>query len=151
MFNLLSLLATILTGLRATIAQVALRGRARSPMVTPPSDHLDRMFACFERLYADWCHGILPEPREHADLSGADAARRSRPVLPDPILPDPIMTAPQLPPSAAPATPPPSASPHPPLPAPCAPLLWMPSPSPPTTSKNAPEPCMPTHVLIVTI
>ena len=111
MFHLLSLLASILTGLRATMAQVAPRGRARTPVVTPPWDHIDHMFACFERLYADWCHGTLPELRERADLPRAGVTRLSRPAVPDP---DTTITAPRTPP------PPPSPSPHPPLPAPCA-------------------------------
>ena len=139
MFHLLSLLATILTGLRAAVAQVAPRGRARTPVVTPPWDHLDHMFACFERLYADWRNGTLPEPREHADLPGTDTARLSRPVrvlpdttMPDTTLPDTTMTASRTP------TPPPSSSPHPPLPAPCAHPAG--SPASPCCPRNARAP-----------
>ena len=118
MFHLLSLLASILTGLRKAVAHVSPRSRAHIPVLTPPLDHINHLFACFERLYADWCNGTLPEPRERAALPVAGVARLSRPVLrdpasPDPILPNTAMTAPRTP------TPPPSSSPHPPLRAPC--------------------------------
>ena len=108
MFYLLSLLASLLTGQRATLAHVAPRSRARSPVVTPPWDHLDHMFARFERLYADWRDGVLPEPCARADLPGTGTARLSRPTLPNIVLPDPVPApapAPQLPPSAAPRSP----------------------------------------------
>jgi hypothetical protein len=159
MIYLLSLLASILTGLRETAAQVSPRRRARSPVVTPQWDHLDHMFACLERLYADWRDGNLPQPCEPADLPGAGAARLSRSTLPDTALPDTTlpdtgMTAPRL-------TPPPSASPHPPLPASCArsgacsastaASSCRARRAAPAARKNPPGPCAQTHVLIVTI
>ncbi len=162
MFHLLSLLASILTGLRKAVAGVSPRGRARSPVITPPSDHLDHMFACLERLYADWCHGTLPEPCERADLPGTGTPRLSRPTPPDPTLPA-LQPPPDPPPRHALQHPGSRRAPHPrslcsgplcsgPLCSgsiPAAP--WMPSPSPPTPSQNGPEPCVPIHVLIVPI
>ena len=127
MFHLLSLLASILTGLRATFAQVAPRSRARIPVLTPPWDHIDHMFACFERLYADWCRGILPESRERTDLPGAGVACPPRRVR---VLPDPTMTAPRTP------TPPPSASPHPRFPHPA---RALPDPRHPLAARPAPH------------
>ena len=146
MFHLLSLLASILTGLRKAVAGVLPRGRARSPVVTPPWDQLDHMFACLERLYADWCNGTVADTCKRADLPGAGIARLSRPTPPDPAI-----TAPR-------PTPPPSPPPHPPLPAPCARSAGSSAPPwcPPrnaraTPSRNPAKPCVPTHVLIVPI
>lgn len=89
MFHLLSFLASILTGLRAAVAQVAPRGRTRMPSITLPGDQLDHLFACFERLYLDWRNGTLPETRARADLPATPVARPSRPPLPSPTMPTP--------------------------------------------------------------
>ncbi len=137
MFHLLSLLASILTGLRATIARVSPRRRAHIPVVTPPLDHINHMFACFERLYADWCNGTLPESRERADPPVAAVARLSRPTLPNPT-----KTAPRTP------TPPP---------APSAPLAGPSASHRCPRNARAPPPRKtrlsraPTHALIVSI
>ena len=124
MFHLLSLLASILTGLRKAVAHVSPRSRAHIPVLTPPLDHINHLFACFERLYADWCNGTLPEPRASAGLPAAGAARPSRPTLPDPTQPA-VQPAPRPAPTPAPAselppgalTPAPTISKNPPDPA----------------------------------
>ncbi len=110
MFYLLSLLASILTGRRPAIAPVSPRGRARTPVVTPPWDHLDHMFACFERLYADWRNAILPDTA----MTGPTlpATGMIVPGMIEPGMIEPGMTAPRSP------TPPPSARPQPPHPTP---------------------------------
>jgi len=88
------LLASILTGLRAAVAQVSPRGRARSPAAAPPCDPIDHMFACFERLYADWRNGTLPEPCAGTGLPDAATARPSRRILPGPALTAPRASEP---------------------------------------------------------
>jgi hypothetical protein len=93
------LLTALLSGLRAVAAPVAARRRARR--VAPPvsRDHLDHLFACFERLYTEWRNRMPPEPgapdprpsavaapRPAAEAAAPPAQTRPRPSFP-PALP----------------------------------------------------------------
>jgi hypothetical protein len=55
--------ALILTGLRAVIARAAARDRARAPLLVLAWSRIGRMAARFERLFALWRAGSLPQPR----------------------------------------------------------------------------------------
>jgi hypothetical protein len=55
--------ALILAGLRAAIAPVAARDRARTSLLVLLWGRLGRMATRFERLFARWREGTLPRPR----------------------------------------------------------------------------------------
>ncbi len=58
-----TLFALILTGLRAAIAPIAARDRARTAILAHLWVRLGHLATRFERLYAQWRAGTLPTPR----------------------------------------------------------------------------------------
>jgi hypothetical protein len=70
----------ILAGLRAAIAPVAARDRARTTLLVLLWGRLARMATRFERLFARWRAGTLPRPRPAR--AGQRTRRQPHPHLP---------------------------------------------------------------------
>jgi hypothetical protein len=70
----------ILAGLRAAIAPVAARDRARTALLVLLWGRLARSATRFERLFARWREGTLPKPRP--SRAGQPTTRQPHPHLP---------------------------------------------------------------------